>query len=160
MCKMKSKLQDILLSLSVCQYLDLLLSQVCGIVEKHTDVSVLEACARLVSTLTSDNYTFSSRACRAFSQLLDGLAERFNSYSDDLLQVGVRGMKKKSKYCLLHLSMMVTTEEKVEVTQKFRRHANGMKLDLFLCCCLVHIHLNMHIFVLLKVTSYFSYMSL
>ncbi|XP_075868419.1 cohesin subunit SA-1 [Nelusetta ayraudi] len=68
------------------KYLDLLLAQVCGIVEKHTDVSVLEACALLVSTLTSDNYTFSSRACRAFSQLLDGLAECFHSYLDDLLQ--------------------------------------------------------------------------
>lgn len=74
--------------LPVCQYLDLLLGQVCGIVEKHTDLPVLEACARLVSTLTSDNYTFSSRACRVFSQLLDGLAECFNSCLDDLLQVG------------------------------------------------------------------------
>lgn len=103
-------------SLPVCQYLDLLLTQVCGIVEKHTDVSVLEACAQLVSTLTSDNYTFSSRACRAFSQLLDGLAECFHSYLDDLLQVGgACGKGKKNKYCLQHLSMMVTVEQTFEV---------------------------------------------
>lgn len=102
-------------TLPVCQYLDLLLAQVCGIVEKHTDVSVLEACARLVATLTSDDYTFSSRACREFSQLLDGLAECFHSYLDDLLQVGVCGKEKKNKYCLQNLSMMVTVEQNFDV---------------------------------------------
>ncbi|KAL7394810.1 hypothetical protein ABVT39_004701 [Epinephelus coioides] len=68
------------------KHLDLLLSQVCGIVEKHTETTVLEACARLVCTLCSDSYTFSSRAHLAFSQLLDGLTECFGTYLSDLLQ--------------------------------------------------------------------------
>ncbi|CAL8271397.1 unnamed protein product, partial [Boreogadus saida] len=68
------------------KYLDLLLSQLCSVVEKHTDSSVLEACACLACALCSDAYTFSARADRAFSQLLDLLAECFNSYFDEVLQ--------------------------------------------------------------------------
>ncbi|KAM9849651.1 cohesin subunit SA-1 [Aulostomus maculatus] len=68
------------------KHLDLLLSQICGIVEKHTEAKVLEACAHLVCTLCSDSYTFSSRSNLAFSQLLDGLTECFNTYLSDLLQ--------------------------------------------------------------------------
>ncbi|KAF1384988.1 hypothetical protein PFLUV_G00125940 [Perca fluviatilis] len=68
------------------KYLDLLLSQICGIVEKHTEATVLEACAQLVSTLCSESYTFSSRAHLAFSQLLDSLTECFSTYLSDLLQ--------------------------------------------------------------------------
>lgn len=133
-------------SLPVCQYLDLLLAQVCGIVEKHTDVSVLEACARLVSTLTSDNYTFSSRACRAFSQLLDGLAECFHSYLDDLLQVGgACGKEKKNKYCLQHLSMMVTVEQKLEVkkiVKKSYEQDKNWTFFLVFYFCFVFLFLN------------------
>ncbi|XP_068596763.1 cohesin subunit SA-1-like [Brachionichthys hirsutus] len=66
--------------------LDLLLSQVCGIVSKHAEAAVLEACADLVGTLCSGCYTFSSRAHLAFSQLLDGLTECFSTYLSDLLQ--------------------------------------------------------------------------
>lgn len=72
---------------SFSQHLDLLLSQVCGIVEKHTEATVLEACTHLVCALCSDTYTFSSRAHLAFSQLVDGLTECFSAYSSDLLQV-------------------------------------------------------------------------
>ncbi|XP_030251378.1 cohesin subunit SA-1 isoform X2 [Sparus aurata] len=68
------------------KYLDLLLSQICDIVEKHTDVTVLEASAHLASTFRSDHYTFSSRAHLAFSQLLDGLTESLNTYLSDVLQ--------------------------------------------------------------------------
>ncbi|CAL8357734.1 unnamed protein product [Merluccius merluccius] len=68
------------------KYLDLLLIQVCSIVEKHSDDGVLDACARLASTLCSDTYTFSTRADRTFSQLLDLLAECFNSYCAEVLQ--------------------------------------------------------------------------
>ncbi|XP_076005196.1 cohesin subunit SA-1 [Genypterus blacodes] len=68
------------------KYLDLLLSQICGIVKKHTKAAVLEACARLASALCSDRYTFSSRAHLAFGQLLDGLTDCFNAYLNDLLQ--------------------------------------------------------------------------
>ncbi|XP_037531428.1 cohesin subunit SA-2 [Nematolebias whitei] len=68
------------------KHLDLLLSQICGIVKKHTEVNVLQACSHLVSTLCSDCYTFSSRAHLAFSQLMDELTECFNTYLSDLLQ--------------------------------------------------------------------------
>ncbi|KAM3850030.1 cohesin subunit SA-1-like [Diretmus argenteus] len=68
------------------KHLDLLVSQVCGIVKKHSEARVLEACARLVPALCSDCYTFSTRTHLAFSQLLDGLTECFNTYLDDLLQ--------------------------------------------------------------------------
>ncbi|KAM4555694.1 cohesin subunit SA-2 [Odontesthes bonariensis] len=68
------------------KHLDLLLSQICVIVEKHTDGAVLQACAQLTHTLCSEIYTFSSRAHLAFSQLLDGLTECFNTYLSDLLQ--------------------------------------------------------------------------
>ncbi|XP_029297129.1 cohesin subunit SA-1 [Cottoperca gobio] len=68
------------------KHLGLLLSQICGIVEKYTEVTVLQACANLFSTLCSDSYTFSSRAHLAFSQLLDGLTECFSTYLSDLLQ--------------------------------------------------------------------------
>nr|XP_019937625.1 PREDICTED: cohesin subunit SA-1-like [Paralichthys olivaceus]XP_019937710.1 PREDICTED: cohesin subunit SA-1-like [Paralichthys olivaceus] len=68
------------------RHLDLLLSQVCGIVNKHTEATVLEACTHLACALCSDMYTFSSRAHLAFSQLLDSLTECFNVYLSDLLQ--------------------------------------------------------------------------
>ncbi|CAG08302.1 unnamed protein product, partial [Tetraodon nigroviridis] len=68
------------------KHLDLLLSQVCGIVEKHTELPVLQACAQLAGTFCSDRYTFSSRAHLVFSQLLDSLLECFNTYLSGLLQ--------------------------------------------------------------------------
>ncbi|XP_041652997.1 cohesin subunit SA-1 [Cheilinus undulatus] len=68
------------------KHLDLLLSQICRIVEKHTNVTVLEACAHLASALCTHSYTFSSRAHLAFSQLLDDLTECFSTYLNDLLQ--------------------------------------------------------------------------
>ncbi|KAM4621914.1 cohesin subunit SA-1 [Polymixia lowei] len=68
------------------KYLELLLSQVCSIVEKHTEAGVLEACARLSCALCSDRYTFSARAHLAFSRLLDGLAECFSTYFTEVLQ--------------------------------------------------------------------------
>ncbi|KAM6923540.1 cohesin subunit SA-2 [Xenentodon cancila] len=68
------------------KHLDPLLSQICGIVKKHTDTKVLQACARLVSTLCSESYTFSSRAHLAFSQLLDDLTDCFSTYFHELLQ--------------------------------------------------------------------------
>ncbi|KAG5853206.1 hypothetical protein ANANG_G00070620 [Anguilla anguilla] len=68
------------------KYLDLLLSQVCGIVEKHTEDGVLEACARVAGALCSDRYTFSARASLAIGRLLDAQADRFTSQLTDLLQ--------------------------------------------------------------------------
>ncbi|XP_061581993.1 cohesin subunit SA-2 [Cololabis saira] len=68
------------------KHLDLLLSEICDIMKKHTDGIVLQAGARLVSSLCSERYTFSSRANQAFSQLFDDLTDCFNTYFDDLLQ--------------------------------------------------------------------------
>ncbi|XP_034399362.1 cohesin subunit SA-1 [Cyclopterus lumpus] len=73
-------------SLRLEKHLDLLLSQVCCIIEKHTEVTVLEACSNLVSSLGVDFYTFSSRTHLAFSQVMDGLTECLNAYLSDLLQ--------------------------------------------------------------------------
>ncbi|XP_063044745.1 cohesin subunit SA-1 isoform X2 [Engraulis encrasicolus] len=66
--------------------LDRLLSLVCEIVEKHTDESVLTECARLSIALCSERYAFSSRAHRAFSQMLDTQVERFSAVHEALLQ--------------------------------------------------------------------------
>ncbi|XP_056133500.1 cohesin subunit SA-2 [Lampris incognitus] len=68
------------------KYLDLLLSQICSIVEKHTEASVLEACTRLACALCSNSFTFSARAQRAFGQLLDCLTECFTTHFNDVLQ--------------------------------------------------------------------------
>ncbi|XP_042159177.1 cohesin subunit SA-2 isoform X4 [Oncorhynchus tshawytscha] len=68
------------------KYLDLLLAQVCGIVEKHTESGVLEACARVACALSQDKYTFSGRADLVVSQLLDSLTDRFSSHLNELLQ--------------------------------------------------------------------------
>eukprot|EP00066_Takifugu_rubripes_P019952 XP_011609218.1 PREDICTED: cohesin subunit SA-1-like isoform X2 [Takifugu rubripes] len=73
------------------KHLDLLLVQICGIVEKHTELPVLQACAQLACTLCSDSYTFSSRAHLVFSQLLDSLVECFNTYLSGLLQGAADG---------------------------------------------------------------------
>lgn len=69
------------------QYLELLLSQVCEIVEKHHEECVLEACVRVLCVLCCDQYTFSLRAERVVSQLLDSTLERFNADLADVLQV-------------------------------------------------------------------------
>ncbi|XP_034037865.1 cohesin subunit SA-2 [Thalassophryne amazonica] len=66
--------------------LDMLLTRICGVVEKHTQSAVLDACATLACTLCADCHAFSSRANLAFSQLLDSLTECFNTYLNDLLQ--------------------------------------------------------------------------
>ncbi|KAF7698315.1 cohesin subunit SA-1 isoform X2 [Silurus meridionalis] len=68
------------------KYLELLLSQVCEIVEKHHEECVLEACVRVLCVLCCDQYTFSMRAERVVSQLLDTTVERFNTHLADVLQ--------------------------------------------------------------------------
>ncbi|KAM9832908.1 cohesin subunit SA-1 isoform 1-T3 [Syngnathus typhle] len=68
------------------KHLDQILTQICLIVEKHTENAVLEACSKLINTLCSDSHTFSSRAHLAFSQLFDNLTEHFNTYFSDQMQ--------------------------------------------------------------------------
>ncbi|XP_065098425.1 cohesin subunit SA-1 [Paramisgurnus dabryanus] len=66
--------------------LDVLLSQVCDIVQKHNEECVLEACVRVLSTLSSHCYTFCGRAERAISQLLDSTVEKFTVTLREILQ--------------------------------------------------------------------------
>ncbi|KTG03684.1 hypothetical protein cypCar_00032125 [Cyprinus carpio] len=66
--------------------LDLLLSQVCDIMLKHREESVLEACVRVLCALCSDCYSFCGRAERAVSQLLDSTVEKFSSNLAEILQ--------------------------------------------------------------------------
>ncbi|XP_051514059.1 cohesin subunit SA-1 [Myxocyprinus asiaticus] len=66
--------------------LDLLLSQLCDIVLKHTEECVLEACVRVLCMLCCDSYTFSGRVERAISQLLDSTVEKFTTNLTEILQ--------------------------------------------------------------------------
>ncbi|XP_052471002.1 cohesin subunit SA-1 isoform X2 [Carassius gibelio] len=66
--------------------LDLLLSQVCDIMLKHREDSVLDACVRVLCALCSDCYSFCGRAERAVSQLLDSTVEKFSSNLAEILQ--------------------------------------------------------------------------
>ncbi|XP_077588825.1 cohesin subunit SA-1 [Stigmatopora nigra] len=68
------------------KHLDQLLSQICRIIENHTDNAVLAACAKLVNTFCDSSHAFSSRSHRVFSQLLDNLTEYFNSCYSELNQ--------------------------------------------------------------------------
>lgn len=76
-----------LFSLWLSQYLELLLSQVCEIVEKHHEECVLEACVRVLCALCCDQYTFSVRVERVISQILDSVLERLNTHLADIMQV-------------------------------------------------------------------------
>ncbi|XP_066578803.1 cohesin subunit SA-3 [Amia ocellicauda] len=68
------------------KHLDLLLAQVAGIVEKHTDPGVLEACASVFAALCSERYTFAGRADVALGRLMEGLTDCFSPALEDLLQ--------------------------------------------------------------------------
>ncbi|XP_029113462.1 cohesin subunit SA-1 isoform X2 [Scleropages formosus] len=70
------------------KYLDLLLVQLCGIVEKHQDDEVLRACALVACALCAERYSFSARAEMSISQLLDRLVDQFTSGLTDVLQGG------------------------------------------------------------------------
>ncbi|XP_029436046.1 cohesin subunit SA-3 [Rhinatrema bivittatum] len=68
------------------KYLDLLLRQVCEIVEKHTEQEVLEACARALYVLCQEEHAFYNRADIARSQLLDHLVDKFLQEVEELMQ--------------------------------------------------------------------------
>uniref|UniRef100_A0A8C1AKG1 Cohesin subunit SA n=1 Tax=Cyprinus carpio carpio TaxID=630221 RepID=A0A8C1AKG1_CYPCA len=76
--------------LDVYSHLDALLKQIKFVVEKHTDMEVLEACSKTYSILCSEEYTIMNRVDIGRSQLIDELAERFNHSVEELLQA-VRG---------------------------------------------------------------------
>ncbi|KAG9470087.1 hypothetical protein GDO78_018919, partial [Eleutherodactylus coqui] len=67
--------------------LDLLLTQVSDIVEKHTAAPVLEACCRTFYLLCARDLAFSKRTDITLSQLVDKLATHFQSSLPDILQV-------------------------------------------------------------------------
>lgn len=67
------------------KHLQLLLVQICGILEKHNDDAVLEACAKVISTLSSQKQPFST-VQQTISQLMDSLTEYFNSHLTELQQ--------------------------------------------------------------------------
>ncbi|KAF4117237.1 cohesin subunit SA-1a [Onychostoma macrolepis] len=70
------------------KHLDALLKQIKFVVEKHTDMEVLEACSKTYSILCSEDYTIMNRVDIGRSQLIDELADRFNHSVEELLQAG------------------------------------------------------------------------
>ncbi|KAM3924647.1 cohesin subunit SA-3 [Leptodactylus fuscus] len=67
--------------------LDLLLTQVHNIMEKHTEPEVLEACTRTLYILSNPDRAFCKRTDIILSQLVDNLASHFQSLLPDVLQV-------------------------------------------------------------------------
>ncbi|XP_051900460.1 cohesin subunit SA-2-like isoform X2 [Pristis pectinata] len=67
------------------KYLDLLLKQIRDIVEKHTEVEVLEACSRAYYTLCNEDYTIRNRVDIARSQIIDTLVGIFTHSAEDML---------------------------------------------------------------------------
>ncbi|XP_069775856.1 cohesin subunit SA-2-like isoform X2 [Narcine bancroftii] len=67
------------------KYLDLLLKQIRDIVEKHTEMEVLEACSRAYYMLCNEDYTIHNRVDIARSQIIDTLVGIFTDSVEDLL---------------------------------------------------------------------------
>ncbi|XP_077117812.1 cohesin subunit SA-3 isoform X2 [Ranitomeya variabilis] len=67
--------------------LDLLLTQVQDILEKHTEPQVLEACSRTLYILCDPDLAFSKRTDIVLSQLVDRLTAHFHNHLSDILQV-------------------------------------------------------------------------
>ncbi|XP_053811847.1 cohesin subunit SA-2 isoform X4 [Vidua macroura] len=70
------------------RHLDALLRQIRDIVEKHTDIDVLEACSKTYHALCNEEFTIFNRVDIARSQLIDELADKFNRLLEDFLQEG------------------------------------------------------------------------
>uniref|UniRef100_A0A8C2Q3N5 Cohesin subunit SA n=1 Tax=Cyprinus carpio TaxID=7962 RepID=A0A8C2Q3N5_CYPCA len=70
------------------KHLDALLKQIRVVVDKHTEMEVLEACSKTYSILCSEEYTIMNRVDIARSQLIDELMDRFAHSVEDLLQEG------------------------------------------------------------------------
>ncbi|XP_069618604.1 cohesin subunit SA-3 [Ranitomeya imitator] len=67
--------------------LDLLLTQVQDILEKHTEPQVLEACSCTLYILCDPDLAFSKRTDIVLSQLVDRLTTHFHNHLSDILQV-------------------------------------------------------------------------
>uniref|UniRef100_A0A8B9IVE2 Cohesin subunit SA n=1 Tax=Amazona collaria TaxID=241587 RepID=A0A8B9IVE2_9PSIT len=69
------------------KHLDALLRQIRDIVEKHTDIDVLEACSKTYHALCNEEFTIFNRVDIARSQLIDELADKFNRLLEDFLDL-------------------------------------------------------------------------
>uniref|UniRef100_A0A8C1G2S9 Cohesin subunit SA n=1 Tax=Cyprinus carpio carpio TaxID=630221 RepID=A0A8C1G2S9_CYPCA len=69
------------------KHLDALLKQIRVVVDKHTEMEVLEACSKTYSILCSEEYTIMNRVDIARSQLIDELMDRFAHSVEDLLPI-------------------------------------------------------------------------
>uniref|UniRef100_A0A3B4XPM8 Cohesin subunit SA n=1 Tax=Seriola lalandi dorsalis TaxID=1841481 RepID=A0A3B4XPM8_SERLL len=70
------------------KHLDALLRQVWEVVDKHTDIEVLEACSTTYHYLCNEEFTIFNRVDIARSQLLDELVDKFSRLLEDFLQEG------------------------------------------------------------------------
>uniref|UniRef100_A0A673VM95 Cohesin subunit SA n=1 Tax=Salmo trutta TaxID=8032 RepID=A0A673VM95_SALTR len=70
------------------KHLEALLRQIREIVEKHTDIEVLEVCSKTYHALCNDEFTIFNRVDIARSQLLDEMVDKFNRLLEDFLQEG------------------------------------------------------------------------
>uniref|UniRef100_A0ABM5G4Q1 Cohesin subunit SA n=1 Tax=Pogona vitticeps TaxID=103695 RepID=A0ABM5G4Q1_9SAUR len=68
------------------KYLELLLTQLWEVVDKHTDSEVLQAASRTLHVLCCPEFAFYSRADFARSRLVDHLADKFQFKVTELLQ--------------------------------------------------------------------------
>uniref|UniRef100_A0A8C1I4J3 Cohesin subunit SA n=1 Tax=Cyprinus carpio carpio TaxID=630221 RepID=A0A8C1I4J3_CYPCA len=82
------------------KHLDALLKQIRVVVDKHTEMEVLEACSKTYSILCSEEYTIMNRVDIARSQLIDELMDRFAHSVEDLLQE-VKEQLHFSLFCML-----------------------------------------------------------
>lgn len=83
---LKIKMHLFFFGSSSLQHLDALLRQIRDIVEKHTDIDVLEACSKTYYALCNEEFTIFNRVDIARSQLIDELADKFNRLLEDFLQ--------------------------------------------------------------------------
>uniref|UniRef100_A0AAR2L6J9 SCD domain-containing protein n=1 Tax=Pygocentrus nattereri TaxID=42514 RepID=A0AAR2L6J9_PYGNA len=70
------------------KHLDALLKQMRLVVEKHTELEVLETCSKTFSILCSEELSIMNRVDIAWSQLIDELTDRFSHAVEELLQEG------------------------------------------------------------------------
>ncbi|XP_048352683.1 cohesin subunit SA-3 [Sphaerodactylus townsendi] len=71
------------------KYLELLVAQLWGVVEKHTGKEVLEAAARTLSALCHPEFAFHTRVDSARSRFVDYLADKFQHELTELLQASL-----------------------------------------------------------------------
>uniref|UniRef100_A0A8C3JYJ9 Cohesin subunit SA n=1 Tax=Calidris pygmaea TaxID=425635 RepID=A0A8C3JYJ9_9CHAR len=89
------------------KHLDALLRQIRDIVEKHTDIDVLEACSKTYHALCNEEFTIFNRVDIARSQLIDELADKFNRLLEDFLKTYMKSFSSKEDLLRLKKQMRV-----------------------------------------------------